>query len=322
MPILIWDKAGERVYETGLDKGVLYLPDGSAVPWNGLTSVIESFDKETSPVYYDGMKINELIILGDFSASMKAITYPDEFVEMEGLVSMRPGFLASDQVPKTFGLCYRTRVGNDLEGEDYGYKIHILYNVTAIPKDKTYASTQLDPSVTEFEWDITAVPEEAPGLRPTAHFIINSVDIDPLLLEELESMLYGDAFVSASLIPMADLVTFINDWFLIKIIDNGDGTWSAVSLRAGYITNITPDLFQLIHANVMYLNDFTFNISDTFSLSDIPTIQIDDNSDGTWSATSDQAGIINILSSDTFEIINANTFYLNAYTYQISNTDV
>ncbi len=102
MPGLVWDQVGDRVYETGLDKGVLYLPDGSAVPWNGLTSIIEKFDKESSPIYYDGMKIADLVVLGDFSASMKAVTYPDEFVELEGLVSPKRGTVFGDQRPQTF----------------------------------------------------------------------------------------------------------------------------------------------------------------------------------------------------------------------------
>ncbi len=109
---MVWDRVGDRVYETGLDKGVLYLPDGSAVPWNGLTAIIEQFNKESSSVYYDGMKISDLVVLGEFAASMKAVTYPDEFVELEGLGSPRGGLFFGDQRPQTFGLCYRTQIGN------------------------------------------------------------------------------------------------------------------------------------------------------------------------------------------------------------------
>ena len=136
MPILEWDKVGERYYETGIDRGVLYMPDGSAVPWNGLTSVIEHFDKSTSPVYYDGMKISDLVSLGDFSATMKAVTYPEEFVEIEGSAKLRNGLFVGDQPPQTFCLCYRTKIGNDVDGVDSGYKIHLIYNLTAIPSDK------------------------------------------------------------------------------------------------------------------------------------------------------------------------------------------
>ena len=135
MPRLVWDKLGDRVYESGLDKGVLYLPDGSAVPWNGLTSVIEHFNQELSPVYYEGMKVADLVVLGDFTATIGAITYPDEFTEIEGAVEIRRGTFFGNQEPQVFGLCYRSEIGNDLEGESAGYKLHLLYNVTAVPKD-------------------------------------------------------------------------------------------------------------------------------------------------------------------------------------------
>src|SRR5580765_2617317 len=138
MSVLIWDTAGSKVYETGLDKGVLYLSDGSAVPWNGLTSIVEKFDKESESVYYDGMKITDLVYLGDFAATLKAITYPDQFIELDGYGFLRQGMYVGNQLPKTFSLSYRTRIGNDVDGDVAGYKIHILYNLTAIPTDRTY----------------------------------------------------------------------------------------------------------------------------------------------------------------------------------------
>ncbi len=294
MPELVWDKVGDRVYETGLDKGVLYLPDGSGVPWNGLTSIIEQFDKESSPVYYDGMKISDLVVLGDFEASMKAVTYPDEFIELEGLASPNRGTFFGDQPPQTFGLCYRTQVGNDLEGDIAGYKIHIIYNVTAIPSEKTYSSITADPSLVEFEWNITAVPEEVPGFRPTAHIIIDSRDVDPWLLEDLLAMLYGSDISSAVLIPMPELAAFIINWCRVKIIDNGDGTWTAVSSRDGFI-NVNVDVSQ---------------------------IQIINLGNGMWSASTDQDGLIVMLDSDTFEIRTSNANFLNPTTYRITDISV
>lgn len=320
MPVLVWDRLGDRVYESGLDKGVLYLPNGSAVPWNGLTSIIESFDKETVPVYYDGMKINELVSLGDFAATMKAVTYPDEFVEIEGVAPLRKGMFASDQKPQTFGLCYRTQVGNDLEGDVVSYKIHILYNVTAIPNDKTYASGTGDPSLVEFEWNITAIPEDVPGIRPTAHFVINSVDVDPWLLEELESMLYGTSTALATLIPMPDLVSYITGWYRIKITDNGDGTWTAISQRDGFINFLTSDSFQIFHVNAVYLDGSTYIISDTMDLADVPAIDISDNGDGTWTATTDHDNLIFVHLDGTFEIRNATVVDIGTDSYDLSDT--
>lgn len=319
MPKLVWDNVGSRVYETGLDQGVLYLPDGSAVPWNGLTSVIEHFDRERSPVYFDGMKINDLVIFGDFSASMKAVTYPDEFVELEGMAATRRGLFFTDQQVQAFGLCYRTQIGNDLEGEDAGYKIHLVYNVTAIPSDKTYASRTSEPSLVEFEWNISAVPEEVPGFRPTAHVVIDSRDVDPWLLEDLEEMLYGSSNAEAALIPMPTLVTYINEWYRIKIVDNGDGTWKAISQRDGMINIRYDDFFTIIGANVWYVDDVTYVISDTKDISDVPQIKIVDHGDGSWSATTDHDNLINLY-GDEFEILNANAVYINDTLYEVSDT--
>ncbi len=320
MPILVWDRVGDRVYETGLDRGVLYLPDGSAVPWNGLTSIIEQFDKNSSPVYYDGMKINDLVVLGDFAASMKAVTYPDEFLELEGLGSPRKGMFFGDQPPQTFGLCYRTQIGNDLEGDASGYKIHIIYNVTAIPSQKTYASMTSDPALVEFDWDITAIPEEVPGFRPTAHIILDSRDFDPWLFEELEDMLYGNDLATAVLIPMPDLLTYISEWYRVKIIDNLDGTWTAISDRDGFISvDVAEDLFTIIQINATYLDDVTFVISDTVDVSDVPQIKIYNNGDGTWNAETDQDGLI-VTTGYEFEILNANAEYFGLDTYDIEDT--
>jgi hypothetical protein len=321
MPVLEWDQVGDRVFESGLDRGVLYLPDGSAVPWNGLTSVIESFNRETSPVYYDGMKINDLITLGDFSATMKAVTYPPEFTPLEGSAPVKTGLYYADQPPQSFGLAYRTKVGNDLDGEDGSYKIHILYNVTAIPSDKTYASHSQNPSLVEFEWKITAVPEEISGFAPTAHLTIDSKDVDPWLLEDLEALLYGTSLTDAALIPMADLVNMINTWFRVKITDNGDGTWTATSQRDGFISiNIVTQYFDIVGVNAVYLDDDTFQISDTTDISEVPEIQIDVFDNGSWTATTSHGGLINMIDANTFEILNANVIYQTADEFEITDT--
>lgn len=269
MSILVWDEIGTRTYETGIDHGVLYLADGSAIPWNGLTSITESFDKESTPTYFDGQKINDLVTPGDFAASMKAVTYPDEFLEFEGLAKARHGLHYDNQRPKPFCLSYRTLVGNDVDGTA-GYKIHILYNVTALPNDKAYNSSSESISLTEFEWNITAVPEEVPGFYPTAHIVIDSRDIHPLLLQDIETMLYGNDTVEASLTPMAELVAYLNTWFLVKITDNGDGTWTAQADHPGYITfdETDPTKFILSNVNATYLDPDTYEIEDTVDFVD------------------------------------------------------
>lgn len=319
MPILEWDKVGSKVYETGLDRGVLYMPDGSAVPWNGLTSIIETFNKSTSPVYFDGMKITDLVTLGDFSATMKAVTYPEEFVEIEGSTKLRNGLFVGDQPPQTFCLCYRTKIGNDLDVEA-GYKLHLIYNLTAIPSDKTYNGIKDSMSLTEFEWKITAVPEDIPGFRPTAHITINSIDLDPWLLEDLESILYGDQDQYAQLIPMPEFINFINSWVRVKIIDNGDGTWTATSSRDGFIDLPFQDVFEIINVNSFYIDENTFNISDTVDVTQTPLIKINDNGDGTWSASTDNDLLININSDGSFNIYEATVDTLGLDAYSISDT--
>lgn len=320
MASIIWDQVGSRLYENGLDRGVLYLPDGSAVPWNGLTAVIENFDNSTEAVYFDGMKVNDLVVLGDFSASLKAITYPDEFIELEGLGVVRDGLFVADQRPKTFALCYRTHIGNDVNGDSLGYKIHILYNVTAIPSAQTYASFTIDPSLTEFEWVLTAVPQEVPGFRPTAHIILDSRKLDPWMLEEMELMLYGDSFTDASLLTFADLVTYMQGWFRVQIIDNGDGTWTAISQRDGFITFLGMEEFMIEHVNAFYLDEDTFEISDTTTAADVPQLVIEMVAQGVWTATTEQNGIIVEISPGIVELRDANISYISADEYIIEST--
>lgn len=266
MTELVWDNVGDRTFETGLDKGVLYLPDGSAVPWNGLTSITEKTDKESSPVYYDGQKINDLTTFGDFSASMKAITYPDEFSLLEGMVTLSDGVYLGGQRPQSFGLCYRTRLGNDVDGDTAGYKIHLLYNVTAIPADKTYDSVSDNVEPMEFEWDISAIPEDLEGFRPSAHLVINSLDIHPDLLRYLEAQLYGDETTTPELPPMQEFVNFIDEWYVIMIRDLGNGVWSASTTIDGLI-EVTPEgVFQIHSANAVYLDVDTYEISNSLEL--------------------------------------------------------
>jgi hypothetical protein len=320
MAELVWDKVGDRTYESGLDRGVLYLPDGSAVPWNGLTSIIEDFNIDSAPVYYDGMKISDLVTLGEFAATMKAITYPDEFLELEHLGELRHGLYVSDQKPQTFGLCYRTQVGNDVDGDAEGYKIHILYNVLAVPNNKAYETLSDKTNPSEFEWKITAVPEEVPGFRPTAHLVLDTRKVDPLLLAVIEHDLYGDTFSTAVLLPMQDLVEYITQWFRVQITDNGNGTWTATANVDGLIEFGLDGLFDILHVNAVYLNGYTFIISDTRDAYDVPLIKIFNIGDGTWSANADADGLIELVEDGLVQINNANITFLTEDTYEIFNT--
>jgi hypothetical protein len=272
MASIVWDKSGDRRYETGLDRGVLYLSDGLAVPWNGLISIVEKFDKEVSPIYYDGVKVSDIVSLGDFSATMKAVTYPDEFLDLEGNGLLRKGLFVGNQAPKTFNISYRTQVGNDFEGNSVGYKIHIIYNVTAIPSDTTYASITSEQNFVEFEWDISAVPQEVLGFRPTAHIIINSIDLEPELLAYIEEKLYGAERVDPQLISINDLISYMYTWARMEIIDNSDGTWTAICLFNEDLQFDLSDntLFTIFNANATYINSESYEISTVVGSADVP----------------------------------------------------
>lgn len=231
MTVLEWNQIGDRVYETGIDRGVLYLNDGRAVPWNGLTSVREQSTGEVTSVYYDGVKINDLLSIGGFEGSLRAITYPDEFLEVEGYAQMRSGAFLGNQPGKVFNLSYRNLIGNDVDAENHGYKIHILYNVTAVPSNREYRTISGDQDLTDFEWDISAVPQEVAGFRPTAHVILDSRTVDPWLLSELEAMLYGTSTSEPELLDIQELATYMDDWRPFVITDNGDGTVTISSTR-------------------------------------------------------------------------------------------
>lgn len=258
MPTLVWDAPGERIYEYGVDRGVLYSSDGVGVAWNGLVSVDESVSgNENSPVYFDGVKINDIVVPGDFAASLKAYTYPDEFLEFEGVLEVGNGLFAANQYQRRFGLSYRTMINNDAGGE--AYKIHILYNLTAVPSQKAFSSVPSG-NVTAFEWDIEAIPGEVPGFRPTAHIIIDTRKMDPLLVADIENTLYGDGESTPSLPPISTLTSFIADWVIIRITDNFDGTWTAEG-PDHLITMLDATTFQIIQANAEYLDADTYVIS-------------------------------------------------------------
>lgn len=261
MAQLIWDEAGKHFFETGISKGVLYGKDGQGFVWNGLTSIEESVDTEVQPVYFDGTKFNDIVTIGDFSATLKAFTYPNEFLEFEGIQEDQDGFFITSQIPSKFGLSYQTRVGNEFQGTNYGYKIHLLYNLTAVPSQKTYATLASEVEPEEFEWTITGIPEDIENYRATAHIIIDSRRIDPWLLEDIEAIIYGDEDNDAYLPPLKGFATFIQKWDRLIITDNGDGTWTADSVREGIIIMVDDTTFQIISDTAVYLDPDTYEIS-------------------------------------------------------------
>lgn len=263
MTALAWDQVGQRFYQTGLDRGVLYLPDGSAVPWNGLTSVEETGNSELKPYYLDGVKYLQNLIPGDFTAKLKAITYPDEFDELNGIARLDTGLSFHDQPPKSFNLSYRTRVGNDLQGTDYGYKVHLLYNLLANPDSFSFDTLGHESSPAEFAWTLTGTPPTVQGYRPTVHISIDSNKTDSQLMQILEDTLYGTDIQEPRFPDIDEMTNLFGAFGVLTIIDNGDGTWTAVDLSDDYITMTDPTTFSIDNALVEILDASTYTISTT-----------------------------------------------------------
>ena len=204
MAKLVWDQTGERLYETGVKNCVLYIPtDGvysKGVAWNGITAVNESpSGAEPNPLYADDIKYLNLMSTEEFGASIEAYTYPDEFAQCDGSASIAKGVSIGQQTRKTFGLCYRTTLGNDTEGNDYGYKLHFIYGALAAPSEKAYATINDSPEAITFSWEISTTPVEVTGYKPTASLTIDSTAADPTKLAALEDILYGTAETEARL---------------------------------------------------------------------------------------------------------------------------
>ena len=197
MARLQWDKTGERVYESGVDHGVLYVMDGTGaygtgVVWNGLTAVTESpSGAEPNPQYADNIKYLNLISAEEFGATIEAFTYPKEFEQCDGTASLAPGITIGQQARKTFGFSYRTKVGNDVEGQDAGYKLHLVYGALAAPSERAYSTINDSPEAITFSWEVTTTPVAVAGHKSTAILTIDSTLVDEADLTALEDLLYG-----------------------------------------------------------------------------------------------------------------------------------
>ena len=197
MSKLVWDKTGERYYETGVKQGVLYVQGeggvyGTGVAWNGLTAVTESpSGAEATALYADDIKYLSLMSAEEFGATIEAYTYPPEFNQCNGEAEIAKGVVVGQQDRKTFGLCYRTTVGNDTDGNAYGYKLHIIYGAKASPSERAYASINDSPEAITFSWELTTTPVNVEGFKPTANITIDSNKADADKLAQLEGILYG-----------------------------------------------------------------------------------------------------------------------------------
>lgn len=213
MSKIVWDKAGERYYETGVDHGVLYPKVGAAypkgVPWNGLTAVTESpSGAEATPLYADNIKYLNLMSTEEFGATVEAYTYPDEFKACNGEAELAVGVVIGQQERQEFGMCYRTILGNDTDKNAHGYKLHIIYGAMAAPSEKAYATVSDSPEAITFSWELTTTPEAVTDAKPTASITIDSTKVDAEKLATLEAMLYGSEEQEPTL-PLPDAIKAI-----------------------------------------------------------------------------------------------------------------
>lgn len=210
MSKLVWDDTGKRFYETGVKYGVLYpLSDAGkydkGVAWNGLTAVTESpSGAESTPLYADDIKYLNLISTEEFGGTIEAYTYPEEFEQCDGSAELVKGVAIGQQPRKTFGLCYRTTLGNDVKNNDYGYKLHLVYGALAAPSEKAFATINDSPEAVTFSWEFSTTPVNVEGHKPTASIVIDSTKCDATKLAALEKILYGDDSGDGPRLPLPD----------------------------------------------------------------------------------------------------------------------
>ena len=215
MSKIVWDATGKRLYETGVKQGVLYPMDESGtypkgVAWNGLTAVTESpSGAESTPLYADDIKYLNLISAEQFGATIEAYTYPDEFSACNGEAELVPGVTIGQQARKAFGMSYRTIIGNDVDGERHGYKLHLIYGAIASPSEKNYTTVNDNPDAITFSWEISTTPVSVEGFKPTASLTIDSTKVAAEKMTALEKILYGDTEVEPRLPLPNEVATII-----------------------------------------------------------------------------------------------------------------
>ena len=215
MARLIWDEIGQRFFETGVKNGVLYVQDNdgsykNGVVWNGLTAVTESpSGAEETPLYADDVKYLTLRSAEQFGATIEAYTYPEEFEQCDGSATIATGVTIGQQARRAFGLCYRTAVGNDIQGQEFSYKLHLLYGCTVAPSEKSYSTINDNPEAITFSWELSTVPVPVDGFSPTASLVIDASKVDEEKMQLLEDALFGDETNEAKLLLPNEIMALL-----------------------------------------------------------------------------------------------------------------
>lgn len=263
-PKLRWDATGERFYEAGTDQGVLYI-DGTGYAWNGLISVDQApSGGEPEMQYQDGIPYIAASSPEEFKGSIEAFTYPRAFMACDGSQEIAQGLYINQQYRKEFGLSYRTLIGNDIQDLEYGYKLHLIYNCMAAPANRTYSSTNDSTEPSTFQWSLTTRPvkfeDAAFGVKYGAHLILDSREIYPWAMRAVEEVLYGTENTDPRIPSPQELLNLFIDNALLKITDNGDGTWTADGPES-IITMLTTEQFQIDWPSAVMLDEHTYQIS-------------------------------------------------------------
>lgn len=260
MTALSWGNIGERLFEAGVDRGVLYVGNNPGVAWNGLVSVQEApTGGDATGFYIDGVKYLNVVANEDFAATLNAFMSPVEFDVCDGTATLYAGLYATQQPRVPFGLCYRTRQGNDVESVDYNYRLHIVYNALAAPSTQDNETINDSTIPLSLSWAISTVPIAIPGFKPSAHFVIDSLSSGPDLMTALETFLYGTDYDVPQFPTPAQLIAFFQDYGVLVYTQDGMGHWTA----SGEPVNIeNPDLnFTIDDDSVVDNGDGTFTIT-------------------------------------------------------------
>lgn len=255
MARLIWHEPDTTQYEAGVDRCVFYPEDKLGIPWNGIISIEENVNAESNKLYLDGVNIRDRKVTNGFSATLEAFTYPDEFMEYDGYSE---GLIAQQQ-RKEFNLAYRTGLGNNLKGLEYGYRIHLVYNAVASPTVKDYSSIsdEVDPST--FSWGLSTRPIFVDGAKASAHVIIDSTQTHAWTMAALEDILYGNSDGVAQFPSLDVIFELFQDNSILKIVNHGDGTWTAEGPEE-IIRMLDATTFEIETSAAVYLDFQTYTI--------------------------------------------------------------
>lgn len=255
-----WDVDGTRFYEAGVDRGVVYVGSQPGVSWTGLKAVTKNpSGGEVKSYYVDGVKFMQSSSAEDFDITLEAYTYPDVFEVCDGTVQTKPGLFLTQQRKQSFGLCYRTKVGND-QTNDYGYKLHIIYNAMASPTTRRHKTHNETPDTIDFMWKVTSTPSSMTGYRRTGHVVIDSRYTNPGVLSLIEDVLYGTVSNAPRLPGLVELTALFDSVVTLTVVDNGDGTFTA-TLPDTAFKMLDDTTFEITWPTAVFIDDVSYTLS-------------------------------------------------------------